>query len=101
LFGEFAEAPPHLIIWMVKLRVLLKSDVEVPLNGCHLHPSFVLDIWTPKTKLCMDVNAYIHGLSSFDIHGLRTHLFDANALEEIKLFSYFVISLFTCPTGEW
>jgi hypothetical protein len=55
---EFGEAPPHLIIWMVKLRVPLKLDVEVPLNGYHLHPSFVLDIWTPKTKLCMDVNAH-------------------------------------------
>lgn len=31
--------------------------LKFPLMGV-LQPSFVLDIWTPKTKLCMDVNAY-------------------------------------------
>jgi hypothetical protein len=63
-----------------------------------LHPSIVLDIWTPKTKLCMDVNALYMDLRALTSMGYLRNLFDAHALEEIKLFSYFVIiSLFTCP----
>jgi hypothetical protein len=46
----------------------------------------------------MDVNALYMDLRALTSMGYLRNLFDAHALEEIKLFSYFVIiSLFTCP----